>query len=299
MSDPIIVSLTTTPDRMPYLNIVIESLLSQTTKPDKIVLNIPYISRNNKKYSMPTITDNRIFINRCEDLGPITKLLPTLNLDIYPNSIIVTVDDDTYLHPNTLSIIKRKSRQYPTSVFSFSGICVGNLPFYWGLENDNTTDKQVDIVEGVHSICYRRWMLDYKEILHFKESLKNTIGEIVNNNDDHVISAYLSHKNINKISLGKSAKDYFYDLEHKKIGGISTRKLAFWWENIIIANYLKKIKLYTVNADYKTTIGFNLFIIPLFLLFCKNKLSLLGWGIYIYLILNNIKLQAYKNSSTY
>jgi hypothetical protein len=294
MYDPIIVCLTTTPDRIRYLNFVIESLLHQTVKPDKIVLNIPYKCKN-KTYNIPEIFDSDIiFINRCKDLGPATKLIPTLYLDISPNSIIVTVDDDTYLHPNTISIIKRKSKIYPNSVFSFSGRCVGKFPFCWGLEACNEIDKSVDWVEGVHSITYRRWMLDGDQIVNFKDNMKKDLGDIVNFNDDHVISAYLSHKNINRISINKRPIDYFFNLEHKHIGGISDRKLHFWLENIKIGKYLVNKGYYGVNPDYTNTVTFNAVVTPI-IFFMNNKIFLLLWCIHLYIFINtNIKLKYKK-----
>lgn len=296
MPDPIIVSLTTTPDRIPYLNSVIESLLRQTLKPDKIILNIPHRCKN-KKYIIPEITGgDLIFINRCEDLGPITKLIPTLALDLPPNSIIVTVDDDTYLHPNTLSVIRRKAKSYPTSVFSFSGRCVGKFPFWWGLESCNTGDRHVDWVEGVHSITYRRWMLDYNEILNFRDGMKQDLGAIVKFNDDHVISAYLSHKNIDRLSINKRPVDYFFNLEHKHIGGISDRRLMFWIENAKIGAYLVKKGYYGGPADYTNTVTFNILLAPLILFLLRggvtNKIFLLLWCIHLYLfIANNVRLK--------
>jgi hypothetical protein len=297
MSNQIIVSITTTPTRLSYLSSVIKSILQQTTKPDKIILNIPNKSKKSGKYyDIDLLKDYKnhpkILINRCEDYGPITKLIPTLYLDLSPDTLIVTVDDDIYLHPHTLSVISRKSKIHTQQVFSFSGICIGNFPFYWGLEASNSHDKQVDVVEGVHSIVYRKWMVDAQELLDFRELLRSTLGDIVDCNDDHVISAYLSHKNISKISINKRPKDYFFDLEHKNLGGISNRKLEFWLENIRISSYLKKMGYYYCNVNPKSTIGLYIFLIPFLF---KKPILLSLWIILIYTILTtNIKLKTIK-----
>lgn len=291
--DPIVVSLTTTPDRISYLNGVVESLILQSVKPYKIVLNIPYKCKN-KEYIIPEIiSSDLILINRCEDIGPITKLIPTLNLDLPPQTIIVTVDDDTYLHRDTLLVIRKKSKCYPYSVFSFSGRCVGKFPFYWGLESCNDTDQHVDWVEGVHSITYRKWMLDSKEILNFKDSMRHDLGDIVNFNDDHVISAYLSHKNIDKISINKRPVDYFFNLEHKNIGGISDRRLKFWLENVKIGTYLVKRGYYGVNPNYKNTVTFNL-LVPILFILNRNKIMSVLWCIHLYLFIGNSIRLKYK-----
>ena len=231
-------------------------------------------------------------------MGPITKLLPTLELELTPNTIIVTVDDDTYLHPHTISIIRKKTSRYPNSVFSFSGICIGDFPLYWGLEACNTTDKYVDVVEGVHSITYRKWMLDSKEILSFRESIRSSLGDLVDFNDDHIISGYLSYKNISKISINKKPRDYFFDLNHKTVQGISSRNFEFWLENVKISRYFKKLGYYNCNSS-TNTLGVYLVVIPLLLLLIdKKKILFLIWTFIVYTIFNtNIKLENYEKKS--
>ena len=79
----IYISISTIPPRLKNLNESIRSLLNQTRKPDKIFINIPY---KYKRFS-ETIEDNQIpkfdssivEVTRCEDCGPGTKLLGSLN----------------------------------------------------------------------------------------------------------------------------------------------------------------------------------------------------------------------------
>ena len=51
-TDRIVISLTTTPDRIQYIKPVIKSLLDQSVKVDQIVLNIPKLCKN-KEYDIP------------------------------------------------------------------------------------------------------------------------------------------------------------------------------------------------------------------------------------------------------
>jgi len=93
----IYISLTTIPQRVKNLNRSVESLLRQSKKPDKIFVNIPF----NYKRFKETIDDNKIpkfddrvvEITRCEDYGPGTKLLGSLN-KFEKNSLVILVDDD-------------------------------------------------------------------------------------------------------------------------------------------------------------------------------------------------------------
>jgi hypothetical protein len=90
------VTMTTLPDRLvsSYFKKVIDKILKQNV--DYIVLNIPEIyKRDNSKYIIPdwVMKHDRIIVNRCEDEGPITKILG--GLDIIPKySIVIILDDD-------------------------------------------------------------------------------------------------------------------------------------------------------------------------------------------------------------
>ena len=93
----IYVSLTTIPQRVKNLNKSIESLLKQTQKPDKIFINVPLkykrFSETIKNDQIPKFDSNIIEITRCDDCGPGTKLLGSLN-KLKKNSLIILADDD-------------------------------------------------------------------------------------------------------------------------------------------------------------------------------------------------------------
>ena len=79
----IYVSLSTIPQRLKDINKSIDSLLNQTFKPDKIFVNIPHKYRRFdeiiKDKQIPKFSNDKIEITRCEDCGPGTKLLGSLN----------------------------------------------------------------------------------------------------------------------------------------------------------------------------------------------------------------------------
>ena len=93
----IYVSLTTIPSRVKNLNRSVESLLKQICKPDKIFINIPTKYKRFKeiieKEHIPKFSDPIVEITRCEDFGPGTKLLGSLN-KFKENSLIILADDD-------------------------------------------------------------------------------------------------------------------------------------------------------------------------------------------------------------
>ena len=79
----IYVSITTIPQRIKNLNKSVKSLLNQTRKPDKIFINIPFkyrrFSETIENKQIPKFDNNFVEITRCEDYGPGTKLLGSLN----------------------------------------------------------------------------------------------------------------------------------------------------------------------------------------------------------------------------
>ena len=98
---PVIVSLTTTLERLPTIYLCVASLLCQSFVPDALLLWVPetlkaqpipkYLNRLKKK---------GLEIEWCRDVGPHTKLIHTLR--DYPQAIIVTADDDCLYPPTWL-----------------------------------------------------------------------------------------------------------------------------------------------------------------------------------------------------
>lgn len=115
-----IVSLTTIPTKFATLYLTIDSIITQTLLPTKIIINIPntYNFRMNEcripedqinefihKYS-----EHNVFINFLEeDYGPGTKLLGLLNSDIIKeydasNTYIILIDDDLIYNPSMIEM---------------------------------------------------------------------------------------------------------------------------------------------------------------------------------------------------
>lgn len=98
-----IVSMTTVPWRLNTLSGRIRDLLQKNSKIDKIQINLPHLSRRTlKPYpAVPKDLENnsKVIIHRCEDLGPITKILPTAEKWFdqgtkYRPILLVSLDDD-------------------------------------------------------------------------------------------------------------------------------------------------------------------------------------------------------------
>lgn len=91
---PIIVSLTSIPDRLPYVQYPVRCMLRQSVKPDKIILYLDRAGLNDDMLpeELLALKKNGLEIVYVEDLGPHTKFFYALQT--YKDCYVVTIDDD-------------------------------------------------------------------------------------------------------------------------------------------------------------------------------------------------------------
>jgi hypothetical protein len=92
---PLIVSLTTIPERIHKVHLCIESLLRQSCKPDYLMLWVS-VPENKIPAKLDRLRKRGLQIRFCKDIGPYRKIIYTFKEN--PHSIIVTADDD-HLYP--------------------------------------------------------------------------------------------------------------------------------------------------------------------------------------------------------
>lgn len=139
----VIVSLTSFPDRMPTLHLGVKTLLSQSLKPDMVILWLAEEQFPGRERQLPSqllaLRKKGLTIKWCNDVRSYKKLIPTLKL--YPDAIIITADDDNYYHVDWLKRLYEaylKAPQYihchrPTKFYLENGefrIISGGLEFY-------------------------------------------------------------------------------------------------------------------------------------------------------------------------
>ena len=111
---PLIVSLTSHKLRFEKLELTLKSLLSQTIQPDKVILWLADHDYQLLPKNIKNLAKIYIFfdINICEDIRSYKKLIPSLKR--YPESYIVTADDDIFYPRNWLEelIADRESVQH-------------------------------------------------------------------------------------------------------------------------------------------------------------------------------------------
>lgn len=115
-----IISLTTIPSRIKYIEKTLKSLLKQTALIDLIVVNI---SRSYKRFpnfnpeslKLDFVIDSKIKINFCEDYGPASKILSLMDSDLIDStSSIVFLDDDRIYHKKLIEKLLQQSEKFPS-----------------------------------------------------------------------------------------------------------------------------------------------------------------------------------------
>lgn len=130
----VVISLTTLPHRLPHLLPVLQSLLNQHVKPDQVYLNLPTSYRRFNSTSSPgkplSIPHDiqRLVLNdilRIQaipvDYGPATKLIPTLEAERDPSTIIITVDDDMIYKPTQVQLLLKAYFHFPYAAYGYAG----------------------------------------------------------------------------------------------------------------------------------------------------------------------------------
>ena len=175
-SNKYILSLTTIPSRINYIESTIKSLVEQTLKPEKIILNIPkkynfrfnssvydlHIENILKKYI------DKIIINYIDDdYGPGTKLLGLIKSKIIKfdskDTYIVLVDDDLIYKPYMLEYFDNYNKKHNNKLRTASYWCnnlhevtigQGADGFFIKLELLNKFEDYYDIIKKYDYIHY-------------------------------------------------------------------------------------------------------------------------------------------------
>lgn len=116
----LIVSLTSFPERINIVVKTIKTLLNQTLKPNMLILWLAKEQFPNKENDLPKelleLRQYGLTIEWCNDIRSYKKIIPTLNK--YPDSIIITTDDDIYYAPDTVETLYKEHLKYPQEVLA-------------------------------------------------------------------------------------------------------------------------------------------------------------------------------------
>ena len=164
----IYVSLSTIPQRLKNLNKSVESLLKQTRKPDKIFVNIPIkykrFSKTVEDSQIPKFNSSDVEITRCEDCGPGTKLLGSLN-KFEKNSLVILVDDDHIYEDYMIEKFFYFYSKSPDNAYSFYVHPLGNFGIGQGADGFAINTNHL---KGIKNF-YDKIVKDYKELFLYDD----------------------------------------------------------------------------------------------------------------------------------
>ena len=164
----IYVSLTTIPQRIKDLNKSIESLLKQSKKPDKIFVNIPFKYKRFKEIiddnQIPKFDNSVVEITRCEDCGPGTKLLGSLN-KLNNDSLIILADDDNIYEDYMIEKFYYYYSVAPNNSYSFYVHPLGNFGIGQGADGFAINTNHLSGIKNF----YDKVVKNYKELFLYDD----------------------------------------------------------------------------------------------------------------------------------
>ena len=164
----IYVSTSTIPQRIKNLDKSIKSLLNQTKKPDKIFINIPFkykrFSETIKDDQIPKFDSSVVEVTRCEDCGPPTKLLGSLN-KLEKNSLVILFDDDHVYENYMIEKFFYFYSKAPNNSYSFYVHPLGNFGIGQGADGFAIN---TNCLKGIKNF-YDKVVKDYKELFLYDD----------------------------------------------------------------------------------------------------------------------------------
>jgi hypothetical protein len=134
----IVISMTTTPEKIKKLKPVINSILDQTIKVDQIVLNIP----KNKEYDIPQEYKDIVSIYKCgQDYGCCSKFIPTILREDNNDTVIILLEDDVIYGDDFLETLVEEYNNNNYAIISNKAILV--IPEFFNTDIINNRKNEV------------------------------------------------------------------------------------------------------------------------------------------------------------
>lgn len=197
----LVISLTTVPERLSYnvdngFKSVVTSLCEQNYTNYEVHLNIPHkYNVTGESYIIPDWlvdmlnTYNHLKIFRTEDLGPPTKVVPTI-LREEKSTLIIVVDDDLIYHPDMCLEHVKYHNTLPNSVVLYDGRSLVT-PKYFDLRDAWVlTVSEISRVKEIQHYKSASYFVRYFDQDFFNDFLGKT------KSDDVLMSYYFKHKKI-------------------------------------------------------------------------------------------------------
>lgn len=178
---PVYISMTTIPSRIGRTIKIIKNMLIHIEGIQGLILNVcEHYKEVNKSPitkhfdELRNIRDKRFILNITHDIGPITKIVPSLDL-VPRESVLIICDDDSY-HHDAFKLIAEKQDKIHDKTFTF-----------WKYKYSN-----LEIPQGVDLVSF--WtpnLSDFKRFYNRTKESKHCFFV-----DDLVIGFYLHNRGI-------------------------------------------------------------------------------------------------------
>jgi len=258
----VVVSLTTVPSRVSHINITLNSIQRQSYKPDDVYVCIPFKSQSESlDYKIPANLNDEFNIIRCQDYGPITKLVGVLPLETDPDTVIITVDDDVVYPEGMIEKMISKHREYTKCAIGSAGFKFGGFPFYYSSvnnrhENNNQVysfnippeGEPVDVFFSSPGILYKREFFPSQDrldkILRF-----TTENDDLQRNDTLTLCGYLSKRGIQRRVF---KLPQITDTKTKQ-PGLSKNKINAFFSLLRAIRKAKQLEFFQEHAPFSRT----------------------------------------------
>lgn len=241
-SEPqVILSLTTFPPRMKNIWQVLESLLRQTHKPDKIILWLA-------KTQFPTIDhiDVRVrgMVNRgveirfCEDLRSHKKYFYAMKE--YENDIVITVDDDIYYPEYLVERLLTRAKELPNTIIAYRAHQIkfldGKVQKYtdWDLGSKGISEPDHSLMAtGCGGVLYPPKCLD-QEVFNL-----NAIRELCPNADD-IWLKFMGYKKGTKTAKVKAIYSEMFSTPGSHKVGLAKKNVSEGQNDVQFKNVIER-----------------------------------------------------------
>lgn len=179
----IVVSLTSIPQRIDCVHLVIKTILCQSLKPSKIVLWLGTELFPEKEKNLPNslikLKEFGLIISFCEDIKPHTKYYYAFKK--YKNNLIITIDDDIYYPHNMIEKLYEYHKKFPKAIIA-------------------NRVREIKIIDNKFA-PYRSWPInEYIDCYPTNKLLATGVGGVLYNNSTQ-LNDYLNKNYIEDVAL--------------------------------------------------------------------------------------------------
>ncbi|MDO5706252.1 MAG: glycosyltransferase family 2 protein [Paracoccus sp. (in: a-proteobacteria)] len=155
---PLIVSLTSYPRRFPTLHLTLRAILTQTLRPDAVILWLAEGDDDVLPDAVRDLTAVGLEIATCPDWRSFKKLVPTLQS--HPDAYVITADDDVYYPPDWIEgLVHAAFQGMPVACYRAHRVALDSkghpLPYgNWQRNIDRPERGPLVFITGVSGVIY-------------------------------------------------------------------------------------------------------------------------------------------------